>query len=45
MSDMGITRAAEKTPIQEIGAMPGLSRKPAAETICINDAGEIDGLF
>jgi formate--tetrahydrofolate ligase len=29
----------------EIMSMPGLPRKPAAETICINDAGEIDGLF
>ena len=29
----------------EIMTMPGLPRKPAAETICINDAGEIDGLF
>jgi len=29
----------------EVMTMPGLPRKPAAETICINDAGEIDGLF
>ncbi|MCG6901998.1 MAG: formate--tetrahydrofolate ligase [Rhodobacter sp.] len=29
----------------EIMTMPGLPRKPAAESICINDAGEIDGLF
>ena len=29
----------------EIMTMPGLPRKPAAETICINDNGEIDGLF
>jgi len=29
----------------EIMTMPGLPRKPAAETICINAAGEIDGLF
>jgi formate--tetrahydrofolate ligase len=29
----------------EIMTMPGLPRKPAAETICINDKGEIDGLF
>jgi len=25
--------------------MPGLPRHPAAETICINENGEIDGLF
>jgi formate--tetrahydrofolate ligase len=25
--------------------MPGLPRHPAAETICINDKGEIEGLF
>ncbi|WP_299351720.1 formate--tetrahydrofolate ligase [uncultured Shimia sp.] len=29
----------------EIMTMPGLPRKPAAETICLNDAGEIEGLF
>ena len=29
----------------EIMTMPGLPRHPAAETICINDDGEIDGLF
>jgi len=29
----------------EIMTMPGLPRVPAAESICINDAGEIDGLF
>jgi formate--tetrahydrofolate ligase len=25
--------------------MPGLPRKPAAETICLNDEGLIEGLF
>jgi len=25
--------------------MPGLPRKPAAETICVNKNGEIEGLF
>jgi formate--tetrahydrofolate ligase len=25
--------------------MPGLPRVPAAESICLNDAGEIEGLF
>ncbi|MFV2035023.1 MAG: formate--tetrahydrofolate ligase, partial [Halocynthiibacter sp.] len=29
----------------EIMTMPGLPRVPAAETICINDEGQIDGLF
>ena len=29
----------------EIMTMPGLPRKPAAETIMLNDAGEIEGLF
>ena len=29
----------------EIMTMPGLPRHPAAETICINDKGEIEGLF
>ena len=29
----------------EIMTMPGLPRKPAAEAICLNDAGEIEGLF
>ena len=29
----------------EIMTMPGLPRKPAAETIGLNDAGEIEGLF
>ena len=29
----------------EIMTMPGLPRHPAAETICINDTGEIEGLF
>jgi len=29
----------------EIMTMPGLPRHPAAETICINENGEIDGLF
>ena len=29
----------------EIMTMPGLPRRPAAETICINENGEIDGLF
>ena len=29
----------------EIMTMPGLPRVPAAESICINEAGEIDGLF
>ena len=29
----------------EIMTMPGLPRHPAAETICINKNGEIDGLF
>ena len=29
----------------EIMTMPGLPRKPAAETICLNEAGEIEGLF
>jgi formate--tetrahydrofolate ligase len=29
----------------EIMTMPGLPRQPAAETICLNDSGEIEGLF
>jgi formate--tetrahydrofolate ligase len=29
----------------EIMTMPGLPRTPAAETIRINDKGEIEGLF
>ena len=29
----------------EIMTMPGLPRHPAAETISINENGEIDGLF
>ncbi len=29
----------------EIMTMPGLPRHPAAETICMNDKGEIEGLF
>ena len=29
----------------EIMTMPGLPRKPASETIHLNDAGEIEGLF
>ena len=29
----------------EIMTMPGLPRKPAAETICLNADGEIEGLF
>ncbi|GGH31955.1 Formate-tetrahydrofolate ligase [Cribrihabitans marinus] len=29
----------------EIMTMPGLPRRPAAETICLNDAGQIEGLF
>ena len=29
----------------EIMTMPGLPRHPAAETICMNENGEIDGLF
>ena len=29
----------------EIMTMPGLPRHPAAETIGLNDAGEIEGLF
>ncbi|TRD23572.1 formate--tetrahydrofolate ligase [Palleronia caenipelagi] len=29
----------------EIMTMPGLPRHPAAEKICLNDAGEIEGLF
>lgn len=29
----------------EIMTMPGLPRKPAAETICLNDKGLIEGLF
>jgi len=29
----------------EIMTMPGLPRKPAAESICINDAGDVEGLF
>ena len=29
----------------EIMTMPGLPRKPAAETICLNDEGLIEGLF
>ncbi len=29
----------------EIMTMPGLPRKPAAESICLNDEGEIEGLF
>jgi len=29
----------------EIMTMPGLPRAPAAESIRVNEAGEIDGLF
>jgi formate--tetrahydrofolate ligase len=29
----------------EIMTMPGLPRTPAAEKICLNDTGEIEGLF
>jgi len=29
----------------EIMTMPGLPRKPAAETICLNADGQIEGLF
>jgi len=29
----------------EIMTMPGLPKKPAAEAICLNDKGEIEGLF
>ena len=29
----------------EIMTMPGLPRVPAAESICLNDSGEIEGLF
>jgi formate--tetrahydrofolate ligase len=29
----------------DIMRMPGLPRMPAAEKICINEKGEIDGLF
>ena len=29
----------------EIMTMPGLPRTPAAETIMLNDVGEIEGLF
>ncbi len=29
----------------EIMTMPGLPRKPAAESICLNETGEIEGLF
>jgi formate--tetrahydrofolate ligase len=29
----------------EIMTMPGLPSKPAAETIRLNDAGQIEGLF
>jgi len=29
----------------EIMTMPGLPRVPSAESICLNEAGEIDGLF
>ena len=29
----------------EIMTMPGLPRKPAAQSICLNDDGEIEGLF
>ncbi len=29
----------------EIMTMPGLPRKPAAESICLNEAGQIEGLF
>ena len=29
----------------EIMTMPGLPRKPSAEAICLNEAGEIEGLF
>ncbi|MBU2943005.1 formate--tetrahydrofolate ligase [Shimia thalassica] len=29
----------------EIMTMPGLPRKPAAESICLNDDGQIEGLF
>ncbi|MEM7718544.1 MAG: formate--tetrahydrofolate ligase, partial [Pseudomonadota bacterium] len=29
----------------EIMTMPGLPRRPAAETIHLNDGGEIEGLF
>ena len=29
----------------EIMTMPGLPKKPAAETICLNSQGQIEGLF
>jgi len=29
----------------EIMTMPGLPRKPSAEAIMLNDAGQIEGLF
>ena len=29
----------------EIMTMPGLPRVPAAESICLNEQGEIEGLF
>ncbi|MGI9371485.1 MAG: formate--tetrahydrofolate ligase, partial [Hyphomicrobiales bacterium] len=29
----------------EIMTMPGLPRVPSAEAICLNEQGEIDGLF
>jgi formate--tetrahydrofolate ligase len=29
----------------EIMTMPGLPRHPASETICLNNSGEIEGLF
>jgi formate--tetrahydrofolate ligase len=29
----------------EIMTMPGLPKKPAAETICLNAEGQIEGLF
>jgi formate--tetrahydrofolate ligase len=29
----------------EIMTMPGLPRVPSAEAICLNDKGEVEGLF
>ena len=47
------TRSAPERPVPgfivvvcgEIMTMPGLPRKPAAESIRLNDAGQIEGLF
>ena len=37
--------AVNPRPVDEIMIMPGLPRVPAAESVHINEAGLIDGLF